>query len=234
MNKSTRTAFILVSIGILILGLLIWRFPYALHSEDNVQRFIYAIALLCAFIPAAIHRFWNVPAFKYAGAWIGIFLLCFLGYAYKDDLGGVGQKLKSQFSPTQPSQNEDGSVSFLKSRDGHFLIEGFVNTTPVQFMLDTGASKVALTISDAKRLGIDVDSLSFNEPMYTANGMTFGASIQLTELSVGSITIHNVSASVCHNLTPPSLLGMSFLKKLRGFKIEGDHLTLEASLTASN
>jgi aspartyl protease family protein len=234
MKKGFPAVFSLVIGGILLLGLLVWRFPYVLSSDDNVAHMIWCVLLLCAFIPAAIHHFGSTPALKYAAAWIGIFLVLLVGYSYQDELGGVVGKVKGNVMPFSATQHENGSISFMRAKDGHFLIEAFLNTIPVQFMVDTGATKIALTIPDAKRLGIDVDNLTYNEPMNTANGLTFGAAIRIAELKVGNIVVYDVPASVCQNLSEPSLLGMSFLQKLKGFKIEGDQLTLEAPASSRN
>lgn len=228
MNKSSKTVFIIVFIGIALLGLLLWRFPYVLNSDDNVAHMIWGILLLCALIPAAIHHFGSAPALKYGAIWMGVFLVLLVGYSFHEELGFVADKVRSNVLPFSPTQHENGSVSFIRAKDGHFQIEALVNNVPIQFMVDTGASNIALTKADAKRLGFDVANLSYNEPMHTANGLTFGAPIQLAELKIGNIVVHDISASVTQNLHGLSLLGMSFLQKLRGFKIEGDHLTFEA------
>jgi len=228
MKKGFPAVFYLVILGILLLGLLVWRFPYVLSSDDNLAHIIWSVLLLCALIPAAIHHFGSTPALKYGAAWVGIFLVLLVGYSYQEELSAVVGKVKSNVMPFSATQHENGSISFMRAKDGHFLIEAFVNTVPVQFMVDTGATKIALTIPDAKRLGIDVENLTYNEPMHTANGLTFGASIRLAEVKLGSLVLYDVPASVCQNLSEPSLLGMSFLTRLKGFKIEGDQLTLEA------
>lgn len=226
MNSKSSFLIGVVLTGIIVLGLLIWRFPYVLSSDDNLAHLIWCLLLLAAFFPAAAHRYGLKQGLIYSSAWLGIFFVILVGYSYRDYFDNFTNKIKTNVFPFNPSQNTDGSVSVLRANDGHFLIEALVNQVPTQFMVDTGASKVALTIADARRLGIDVDQLSYNEPTYTANGLTFGASVQLNEIKVGNIIVHDVSASVCQNLSQPSLLGMSFLKKLKGFKIEGDHLTL--------
>ncbi len=230
MKKSYTGVITFVISGILLLGFLMWRFPYILNSGNHVADLILGMILLCAVAPA-IHHFGSFQALKYAAAWAGIFLALLVGYSYYEDISALTGKVKGNLLPFSATQNENGSVSFMRSKDGHFQIEAYVNAVPVQFMVDTGASKIALTIRDAKRLGIDVENLSYSEPMQTANGLTFGAFIHLSELKVGSLTVKDVSASVCQNLSGLSLLGMNFLKRLKGFKIEGNRLTLEAPVS---
>jgi aspartyl protease family protein len=227
MKKNHSATFIFGGLGILFIGLLIWRFPSVLNSEDQLASLIWSALLLCGLFPA-IRHLGSAQVLKYGGAWAGIFLVLLVGYSYHEELFGIAGKLKDNILPFNATQNEDGSVSFMRSVDGHFQIEAYVNHVPTRFMVDTGATKVALTIPDAKRLGIDVENLSYNEPINTANGLAFGASVRLAEFTVGTITLHDVSASVCQNLSGHSLLGMSFLKRLKAFKIEGDRLTFEA------
>lgn len=228
MTKNSKTVFIIVFIGIAMLGLLLWRFPYVLNSDDHLAHIIWCVLLLCALIPGAIHHFGSAPALKYGAIWVGVFLVLLVGYSFHEELGFVADKVRSNVLPFSAVQHENGSVSFIRAKDGHFQIEALVNNIPIQFMVDTGASKIALSKADAKRLGIDVANLSYNEPIQTANGLTFGALIQLAELKIGNIVVHDVSASVTQNLDGLSLLGMSFLKRLKGFKIEGERLTFEA------
>src|SRR5690606_12060939 len=133
----------------------------------------------------------------------------------------------SNLLPFSGTLHADGSISFIRAENNHFLIEALVNNIPIQFMVDTGASYITLTPQDAKRLGFDVDSLSYSQLTQTANGATFVASVYLKEIQLGQITIQNLSASVSQNLSGCSLLGMNFLKQLKGFKIVGDTLTLE-------
>lgn len=227
MKKELKVIYTIVGLGILILGLLVWRFPYVLSSNDNVGQMIFCIALLCALIPAGIHHFGEKPALKYAVTWMGIFAVLLVGYSFHEEWSGVAERVKRNILPTHATSHGDGSVSFMRAKEGSFIIEASVNSIPVSFMVDTGASKVVLTFADAKRLGIDVDALSFNEPMQTANGLSFGSPIRLAEIKVGSLILRDVSGSVSKNLEQPSLLGMSFLKKLKRFKVEGDELILE-------
>lgn len=227
MRKNYTPIIIFGILGVLVLGYLLSRFPHTLNSNDQLAYLIRSVLILCAILPA-IHYFGPAQALKYGAAWAGIFLVLLVGYSYHEEMGGIADKLKSNLLPFHPTQNENGSVSFIRSTDGHFQIEAYANHVPIQFMVDTGASSIALTIPDAKRLGIDVENLSYSEPIHTANGLTFGALIQISELKIGVIVVHDISASVCENLSGLSLLGMNFLKRLKGFKIEGDHLTFEA------
>lgn len=228
MKKNHIVLIIFCAFGALLLGYLLWRFPHVMESEDNLAYFIRSLLLLCFLIPAVFVRHEAPKALKYGAGWGGIFLVLFVGYSYHEDLGNVWDRLKGNLLPFSGVQNPDGSISFVRAEGEHFLVEALVNGIPIQFMVDTGATRVALSLQDAKRLGFDVDNLSYNELIHTANGDTFAAFVRLAEFKIGSILVKDIGASVNKNLSGRSLLGMNFLKRLKGFKIEGNRLTIEA------
>ncbi|MBD3666351.1 MAG: TIGR02281 family clan AA aspartic protease, partial [Kangiella sp.] len=89
-----------------------------------------------------------------------------------------------------------------------------------------GASHVALTPFDAQRLGFDINALDYRIPYQTANGIAYAAPVRLEEISIGSITVRDVRASVSKDGLSQSLLGMSFLGQLTGVELSGDRLIL--------
>ncbi|HSE74455.1 MAG TPA: TIGR02281 family clan AA aspartic protease, partial [Dongiaceae bacterium] len=91
---------------------------------------------------------------------------------------------------------------------------------------DTGATDIVLAPRDARRIGIDPDSLEFNRFAETANGTVRGAAIRLDSLEVGPITLNQVPATVNGADMSESLLGMAFLSRLHGWRVEGGELTL--------
>ena len=79
---------------------------------------------------------------------------------------------------------------------------------------------------DAGRLGIDLSGLNFNRPSETANGVGYGASYTLPELTVGGVTLSNLPVEVNHAGMHSSLLGMSFLKRMKSFEVRGRKLII--------
>jgi aspartyl protease family protein len=117
------------------------------------------------------------------------------------------------------------SVSLTADLRGHFIAAGQVNRVPVEFVVDTGATYVALPAAVAKRLSIDYHK-GEQTFMNTANGTTVAYRVRLDTVRVGDITLHGVDAIVIdgEGLTSP-LLGMSFLNRMN-MKREGDVMTL--------
>lgn len=130
-------------------------------------------------------------------------------------------------------QDEDQSTGFsgevrLKAdHRGHFVFEGAVDGRPVTFMADTGASLVALTYEDARHVGLSPHGLNFTARVSTANGVAHVAPVMLDRVRVGDITIRNVPAAVAEKgALATNLLGMSFLRRLESFHIQGNELVL--------
>ena len=93
-------------------------------------------------------------------------------------------------------------------------------------MIDTGATTTTLTLKDARRVGIDTEKLSFDVPLNTANGLSFAASAEITDIQIGNFTVDSMWILVSKDLDGESLLGMNFLNKLRGYDIRQDQMTL--------
>ena len=119
------------------------------------------------------------------------------------------------------------TVRIASQRGGHHWVRGEINGGQVNFMVDTGASTIALNLSTAKRLGIDYRK---GEPGYvsTANGVKEVRLVNLAKVTVGQITHHNVAASIgLDNSLSVALLGNSFLSR-NNMRTENGVLILES------
>jgi aspartyl protease family protein len=133
----------------------------------------------------------------------------------------AGQTASPPAANLSPSDAE-----LTKAPDGHYWAQGDVNGTAVQFLVDTGATDVALTGADAQRLGIDPTTLAYTIPVHTANGDSRAARVQLANLSVGGARVQDVGAIVVQQGLSTSLLGMSYLGRLSRFEATPSALIL--------
>ena len=101
-----------------------------------------------------------------------------------------------------------------KEADGHYWTTAYVNGTPTRFMVDTGASVVALTKRDAQRIGLNLDILAKNANVSTAHGKVKAAAAMLDQVSIERVEVAHVQAVVIEDGLDQSLLGMSFLNAL--------------------
>ncbi|HLY77836.1 MAG TPA: TIGR02281 family clan AA aspartic protease [Caulobacteraceae bacterium] len=123
---------------------------------------------------------------------------------------------------------ESGEASIAKSTDGHFWANAEVDGHPVRFLIDTGATAVALTADDARNLGIDPSSLQYQYTVMTANGPAKAAQVKLGVVSVGRAQVSGVDAFVIDKGLETSLLGMSYLGRLARFEATPDALVLRS------
>jgi aspartyl protease family protein len=108
---------------------------------------------------------------------------------------------------------------------GHFVTSGAINGRPVQFMVDTGATAIALSESDADRIGLEYRN-GQRVGIHTANGTIPGHIVNLTSVRLGDVEVFNVSAVVQPTPMEYVLLGNSFLTRFQ-MKRENDTLTLQ-------
>ena len=118
-----------------------------------------------------------------------------------------------------------GQVTLRASGGGHFFTTGQINGSTVRFMVDTGASSIAMSGNEARRLGVNYLK---GTPMraVTAAGEVRAYRVRLDTVTVGDITLHNVDAAVLEGAYPvDTLLGMTFLNRVQ-MRRDGDTLTL--------
>jgi aspartyl protease family protein len=118
------------------------------------------------------------------------------------------------------------TTAIPKAADGHFWIDARVNNTVVKFLVDTGATTVALTDKDAQRMGINLYNIVYDREVLTASGPTKAASVIIDRLQIGNNTVHDVKAMVIRKGLTSSLLGMSYLGRLRRFEATPTNLIL--------
>ncbi|WFU41632.1 TIGR02281 family clan AA aspartic protease [Bradyrhizobium sp. CB82] len=120
------------------------------------------------------------------------------------------------------------SVSIPRDGRGHFQTEGRIDGQRIGFMIDTGASVVALNETSAARFGLRPSRGDYNANVTTANGTIKAARIRIAMLDVGGLIVRDVDAMVLPDeALSENLLGLSFLSKLRRFEYANGQMVLE-------
>jgi len=134
-------------------------------------------------------------------------------------------------APPASSQQDSyrGSVVIPADARGHFVVDARVDGRRMAFMLDTGASMVALRARDAAALGIHPVARDLIVEVKTANGTTRAAQVQLGMVEISGVNVRNVTALVSpdDNTLSENLLGLSFLSRLRRYEFSNGRMVLE-------
>jgi aspartyl protease family protein len=116
-------------------------------------------------------------------------------------------------------------TTLARAANGHFYADALVNKKMVHFVVDTGATDVALTIEDAHLLGLKFDPAHFEVVGTGASGAVMGQEVSLNEVSLDGKRAYGIKGVVLQGLAV-SLLGQNYLRQLHGVQIDGDTMTL--------
>ena len=142
------------------------------------------------------------------------------------DKGGKPEKAV-EAKATLASTDNGRNYVLRANEQGHFSGRFRINGKPVDSLIDTGATFVTMSETTARNLGYGGNELRFRYEVVTANGKVKAARINLKSIEIGTVSVRNVDAMVIRgkDLAYP-LIGMSFLKKLSGYRAENDELKL--------
>jgi aspartyl protease family protein len=190
-------------------------------SSDQTASLIYLVLLGCligSYVLMANRR--NIGrAVRHSALWALIFLGVIVGY-------GLWNDVRDTVIPRQSVFADEGRIEVPLSPDGHYHMVLEINGTPVQFVVDTGASDIVLTQDDAKRVGLPLDGLPFIGVANTANGQVRTARVRLADVSIGGITDTRVPALVNGGEMHGSLLGMAYLNRFSEVSFGGGKMVL--------
>ncbi len=218
---------------LLVAGIGGFIYLWSVLPEGAELRFVYLV-LLGLFVGAGL--LWGLRcnplrrSLRYAVIWLIIGALISVGYSFRDEVRYVLDRVGGDLVRETGYGATEMEISFRAGPNGHFLVEALVEGREMLFVVDTGASDVILTREDARILGYDPDRLVYSLPYQTANGTAMGAPLVLESVEIGPILVRDVGASVNQSPMARSLLGVSFLSQIGGYKVSGDVLTLYADM----
>ena len=183
-------------------------------------------------------------AFKHlireAALWVGVAFFGFAAVYYFDDLRGfASQTIATAVTNSETVLNDhiqekrqstsgfERSVTLTASRNGHFFARAYINGRPIAVMVDTGATKIALTYEDAERLGLRPHGSDFTLTARTANGTARAAPVDLDNVRIGDVEVSDLRGTIAERgKLHVTLLGMEFIRKLERFELRGRELIL--------
>jgi aspartyl protease family protein len=203
-------------------------FPEAVRTPGDWASVAYSAGLV-VLVSAGIFRAGRIAGprhLRYAAIWAAIIAALALGFAYRSELSGVGRRLQLAFSVGDPVVVGEHELAIPQNEDGTFVVVAKVNGQRVRFMVDTGASETVLGPDDARRIGVDMAGLRYGFEAETANGTGYGAPFVADRFEVGPIALSGFGVIVNRAPMSASLLGMSFLRRLDSYRVEGGQLIL--------
>ncbi len=168
---------------------------------------------------------------KMIAGWLLVFLVFLAGYQYRYELQDVANRVTVGLVPGSPLSmsfsDDDAVVRLDMLANGHFGARALVDGIAVDFIVDTGATSTVLSADDARRVGIEPQSLDYGVPISTANGVARAARATVEEIGVGSIVRRRLPVLVAApGSLGQSLLGMNFIGTLSGFDVRRDVMIL--------
>ena len=165
------------------------------------------------------------PAAKLATmalAWVAIFAAGFVLFTFRDNLGWVAQRLKSEAVGTPVEQGRETRIPM--AIDGHFWVTAKLNGHDVKFLVDSGATTTTIDLDTATAAGVKV-SARRDQYVRTGNGIIRVSSGRADELTIGGITRRNVGLEIADN-DDLNVLGMNYLSSLSRWGVEGRWLVM--------
>ena len=138
-----------------------------------------------------------------------------------------GDRLISPFRNTQSVDASLGVIELPREANGHYYLTAQINGVQIRFVVDTGATGIVLSQSDATRAGLSPDQLAYIHTANTANGTVRIAPVVLETFDVDGLQDQNLRAYVNEGELEGSLLGMSYLRRYEKIIITRDILRLE-------
>jgi aspartyl protease family protein len=120
------------------------------------------------------------------------------------------------------------NISIPRDARGHFLADGRIDGQRIAFMVDTGASVIALNEKSAAQFGLRPSPADYKATVTTANGTVKAARTRLAMVDIGGLVVRDVEAMVLPDeALSENLLGLSFLSKLKRFEYANGRMVLE-------
>tara|TARA_R110000824_G_scaffold173063_6_gene351074 strand:- start:191 stop:811 length:621 start_codon:yes stop_codon:yes gene_type:complete len=160
-------------------------------------------------------------------AWGAIFALFIVGFSYQREILAVWGRVSGEMTGANEQMVVGDTLRIRQSADGHFWVEAKVNTLPVRFLIDSGATTTAMTLRTAEQAAINISESPFPVVLVTANGSVEAQRGTIQSLQVGPMVAKDLPVVVAEEFGDSNVIGMNFLSKLGSWRVEGPEMVLE-------
>lgn len=194
-------------------------------SDQTGNAIFYALLLILPLSALFARRMPLGRVAMMALAWIGIFATGLFIVALVNRNEWLVSGTRELFYGRDQSVVGD-EVRIAMAPDGHFYARATINGAERTLLVDSGASFTSLSADTAAAANVAIDSTEPKIPLETANGMVMAQPARIGELRIGAITARDAPAVVSAAFGDQNVLGMSFLSKLKAWRVEGKTLIL--------
>lgn len=163
---------------------------------------------------------------RMAAGWLLIIGAVLVAASYRVELGRLASRIMGDLAGEQ-GRTVGGTLHVPMAEDGHFWVRARVNGIERRFLIDSGATRTAMGLDQARAAGLDIADNGFPVVRGTANGRVEARRARIAELRVGPIVARDLAAVVAPAFGDTNVLGMNFLSSLRSWRVEGRTLILE-------
>ena len=142
--------------------------------------------------------------------------------------GGSSPELAEGTGPASlPASRAEGqTLRIPMAPDGHFWVEATVNGTPARFLIDSGASVTALSVTSARAAGLNFDLNAPSVPMMTANGKITAQRATISTLAIGPIRSSDLDIVISSAFGDVNVIGMNLLSRLKSWGVQDGEMVL--------
>ena len=158
-------------------------------------------------------------------AWIAIFSTLFAIFSFRFEFIGIWDRVKSEMSGTAGQNISGEAIELRRQDDGHYWLTVDINSKPVRFMVDSGATTTAINATTAREADVEADGYPII--LSTANGRIAAKRGVVRSLSVGPHSIENHPVVVSERFGDVNVLGMNFLNSMQSWRVEGNMMVLQ-------
>jgi aspartyl protease family protein len=195
--------------------------------SGDILNFVFMLIILAFLLISYFKSGFHFSHFRIIAAWISVFLILITVYAFRFEMIDFKNRILAVLLPSYSWSQKAGELTIARHANGHFYLYAYSeDNKKVVFLVDTGASNIALTMEDAITLGVDTRYLRYTQRYSTANGENYGAPVTIRQMKIGEKIFYNVRAHIIATGLDTSLLGMSILDDFQAFEINRDLLTL--------
>lgn len=195
--------------------------------DTAVQALFLALLLILPLSSLIARRLPVRDVVKMIGAWIAIFALVMLVVAGRDRIADMWSRVARHVGGSDDQTIVGQDVRIRKSDDGHFWASASVDGVATRMLIDSGATTTAISADTARVANLDLDDSPFASVVSTANGSIAVQRSTLPSLQIGTISAHDLPVIVSPAFGDTDVLGMNFLSRLKGWRVEGDTLILQ-------